>query len=301
MSMKQFSIKDLEHLSGVKAHTIRIWEQRYQVLEPQRTDTNIRYYAGSELKHLMNVATLVESGKRISKVAAMTREEVAQAAGNLNLADATAAGIAGQMKQSMLEYDERLFVELSDRYAAEHGFERLFTEVYLPFLEEVGLLWLSDAICPAQEHFLSQLIRQQLYARLAAMPMVANPKRVLVHYLPDQETHELSLLFLHYLAKARGDHSLFLGSSVPFSDLAQFAHHFPAVDFVTYCTVHPDADRVGGYVDQIKSHYGDSPHRFWLAGRPFTGLPPKAPFLQVFENGHGIISALHPGRPIGVS
>ncbi len=299
--MKQFSIKDLEHLSGVKAHTIRIWEQRYQVLEPQRTDTNIRYYAGSELKHLMNVATLVESGKRISKVAAMTREEVAQAAGSLNLADTSAAGIAGQMKQCMLEYDERLFVDLSDRYTAEHGFERLFTEVYLPFLDQVGLLWLSDAICPAQEHFLSQLIRQQLYARLAAMPMVANPKRVLVHYLPEQETHELSLLFLHYLAKARGDHSLFLGSSVPFGDLAQFANHFPSVDFVTYCTVHPDGDRVGPYVDQIKAHYSDSPHRFWLAGRPFTSVAPMPGFINVFQNGHAIIGALHPDQPIGVS
>jgi DNA-binding transcriptional MerR regulator len=299
--MKQFSIKDLEHLTGVKAHTIRIWEQRYQVLEPQRTDTNIRYYAGSELKHLINVATLVESGKRISKVAAMTREAVAQEAGNLNLADASAAGIAGQMKQSMLEYDERLFVDLSDRFAAEHGFERLFTEVYLPFLDQVGLLWLSDAICPAQEHFLSQLIRQQLYARLAAMPMVANPKRVLVHYLPEQETHELSLLFMHYLAKARGDHSLFLGSSVPFGDLAQFASHFPSVDFVTYCTVHPDGDRVRAYVDQIKANYGDSPHRFWLAGRPFADVVPEPSFLNVFQNGHTIIGALHPDQPIGIS
>lgn len=299
--MKQFSIKELEHLSGVKAHTIRIWEQRYQVLEPQRTDTNIRLYAGSELKHLLNVARLVESGKRISKVASLTRDEVADEAGQLNLADVSAEGIAGQMKQSMLEYDERLFTELSNRYANEHGFERLFTEVYLPFLEQVGMLWLSDAICPAQEHFLSQLIRQQLYGRLAAMPLVANPARVLVHYLPDLETHELSLLFLHYLAKARGDHSLFLGSSVPFADLTQFAQHFPSVDFVTYCTVHPDADRVEGYVDQIHAQFNHSDHRFWLAGRPFHGVNDHPPYLRTFANGHTIIAALHPNHPIGHS
>lgn len=299
--MRQFSIKELEHLSGVKAHTIRIWEQRYQVLEPMRTETNIRLYTGEELKHLINVSTLVANGKRISKVAAMSRDEVAEEAGRLQLADLSPASIAGQMKQSMIEYDEALFTDLSNRYADEHGFERLFTEVYLPFLDEVGLLWLSDAICPAQEHFLSQLIRQQLYGRLAAMPLVAKPNRVLVHYLPEGETHELSLLFLHYLAKARGDHSLFLGSSVPFADLAQFSGHFPSVDFVSYCTVHPDAQRIEAYMDQIHSTYGDSDHRFWLAGRPFHGIPDTVPHVRTFENGGGIIASLHPDHPIGLT
>ena len=299
--MRRFSIKDLEHLSGVKAHTIRIWEQRYQVLEPMRTDTNIRYYSGAELKHLMNVATLVGNGQRISKVADLSRAQVARVAGELNLADLSPESIAGQMKQSMLEYDEALFTTLSSRYAEEHGFERLFIQVYLPFLNEVGLLWLSDAICPAQEHFLSQLIRQQLYARLAAMPLVASPERVLVHFLPDGETHELSLLFLHYLAKARGNHSLFLGASVPFADLAQFADHFPSVDFVSYCTVHPDAQRIEGYMDQIHSQYGSTSHRFWLAGRPFSDISPASPNVRTFENGAEIIGALHPGKGIGLT
>jgi hypothetical protein len=248
---------------------------------------------------LINVSTLVEHGNRISKVAALTREQVAREAGKLNMADLSAEGIAGQMKHCMLEYDERLFVDLSERYTKEHGFERLFTEVYLPFLDQVGLLWLSDAICPAQEHFLSQLIRQQLYARLAAMPTVANPNRVLVHFLPEQETHELSLLFLHYLAKARGNHSLFLGANVPFADLAQFADHFPSVDFVTYCTVHPDGQRIAAYMDQITAHYTHSNHRFWLAGRPFAGATAQPSFVQIFANGHEIISALHPNQPIG--
>lgn len=299
--MRRFSIKDLEHLSGVKAHTIRIWEQRYQVLEPMRTDTNIRYYSGEELKHLMNVATLVSNGQRISKVAELSRAEVARVAGELNLTNLSPEGIAGQMKQSMLDYDEALFTALSSRYAEEHGFERLFTQVYLPFLEEVGLLWLSDAICPAQEHFLSQLIRQQLYARLAAMPLVASPERVLVHFLPEGETHELSLLFLHYLAKARADHSIFLGSSVPFADLGQFADHFPAVDFVSYCTVHPDAQHIEDYMDQIQTHYGKTSHRFWLAGRPFSGIAPATRNIQTFPNGAEIIGALHPGKGIGIT
>jgi DNA-binding transcriptional MerR regulator len=299
--MRQFSIKDLEHLSGVKAHTIRIWEQRYQVLEPQRTDTNIRFYTGDELKHLMNVATLVGNGKRISKIAALPREVVAQEAGKINLEDLSPESISGQMKQAMIEFDEAMFNGLSDRFVKEHGFERLFTEVYLPFLNQVGLLWLSDAICPAQEHFLSQLIRQQVFSRLSDIPLVNEPKRVVVYFLPEKETHELSLLFLHYLSRARGDRSFFLGSNVPFADLGQFAIQFPVVDFVSYCTVHPDSNEVSAYLEQVKHHYRDSDHRFWFIGRPFWGMQSDAPFLTICANGQEAIEALHPSSPLGLT
>lgn len=271
--MQQFSIKDLEHFSGVKAHTIRIWEQRYQLLVPKRTATNIRYYSGEDLKKLLNVAMLISNGHKISKIAQMTGRQIIDAVQRVQKEGGTHEAYLNMLKISMINYDEALFHNVTKAYTEAHGFQRTVQELYLPFLSQVGVLWLTDAICPANEHFISHLFRQQLYGRLDTLPesSAGQTDPLFVHYLPEQEIHDISLLFFHYLARVQGHRSIFLGASVPFEDLEAIAEQFPQVKFVAYCTTHPSTKEVGAYLNKIDRHFGGSSHHFYLGGRVFEG------------------------------
>jgi hypothetical protein len=271
---QQFSIKDLEHFSGVKSHTIRMWEQRYGLLEPKRTATNIRYYSGEDLKKLLNVAMLLSNGYKISKVAAMGPQALTDAVMRVQQEGGSHDAFLNMLKISMLNYDEALFRNVSRAYTEAHGFDRTVRELYLPFLSQVGILWLTDAICPAHEHFISHLLRQVIYARVDSLPVPEsqNDEPMLVHYLPELEIHDISLLFMHCLAVESGKRSIFLGASVPFEDLLDLAKQFPAIHFVSYCTTVPSTAGATEYVEKIQRHFADSPHTFHLGGKMFEGI-----------------------------
>ena len=277
---QEFSIKDLENLSGVKAHTIRAWEQRYQLLKPARSETNIRTYSGDDLKRLLNVSLLLERGRKISKVAAMSDMQLVQA-----ITDAPGAGEAGgelvaqqKLKVSMMSYDEQMFRDTIDDCIARLGFGATVVSVCLPFLADVGVLWLTNAICPANEHFMSNLLRQMLYAQIheADIPEAKEEDTVLVLYLPEREIHDISLLFVHQLCREHGRKSVLLGQSVPFDDLAGVAVQFPKVAFVTYCTTSPAEHQAQAYVDRIARTFSGSDVTFHLAGSVFSKVSPVA-------------------------
>ena len=276
--MKQeFSIKDLENLSGVKAHTIRAWEQRYALLNPTRSDTNIRTYSGDDLKRLLNVSLLLERGLKISKVAAMSEVELLDAinAKPLDFEETGELVAQQKLKVAMMTYDERLFRKTMDDCVARLGFEATVVSVCLPFLAEVGVLWLTNAICPANEHFMSNLLRQMLYAEIhqAEVPEDRD-EEVLVLYLPEREIHDISLLFVHQLCRYHGRRSVLLGQSVPFDDLPGVAAQFPKVAFVTYCTTSPAEHQVQAYIDRIVRTFGGSDVKFHLAGSVFRNAQP---------------------------
>jgi len=275
--MQQFSIRDLEHFSGIKAHTIRMWEQRYQLLEPNRTDTNIRYYTGEHLKFLLNVGMLLESGMRISKVAAMSPDEIAQAVAAIQQEASTDESIFNALKVSMLNYDEALFRKVSEAAVAQRGFNRTVQEIYLPFLGQMGMLWLTNAICPAQEHFISHLLREQLMSVAHATPPPASADApIWVLYLPEREVHDLSLLYFHVLAREAGVRSIFLGANVPFEDLEALGRQFPALRFVTYCTTFPAPGDAPLYVERLSLAFAGTDHRCFLGGRVFAGVASTA-------------------------
>lgn len=275
---QEFSIKDLENLSGVKAHTIRAWEQRYQLLNPSRSDTNIRTYSGEDLKRLLNVSLLLERGMRISKVAAMSNAQlvtsITDAPKGVVIADELVA--QQKLKVSMMSYDEHLFRETMDECIERIGFGATVVSVCLPFLADVGVLWLTNAICPANEHFMSNLLRQMLYAQIhkAQIPEVSDDDKVLILYLPEREIHDISLLFLHQLCREHGRKSVLLGQSVPFEDLPGVATQFPKVSFVTYCTTAPADHQAQAYVDRILRTFGDRDVTFHLAGGVFKNVEP---------------------------
>lgn len=218
--MAIYSIKDLEKLSDIKAHTIRVWEQRYDIIQPKRTPTNIRYYNDNDLKRLLNIALLNKNGYKISKIAKMTKKEIAEKVSSLSEVNFENDTQLDALTISMIEMDEFKFDKIISTNIDQLGFERTMLEIINPFLEKLSLLWLTGSINPAQEHFISCLIRQKIIVAIDKEPFVhdRNAKKFLL-FLPEGSEDELSLLFLHYIMKSRGFKVIYLGQNIPFQDI----------------------------------------------------------------------------------
>lgn len=217
--MNYYTIKDLETLSGIKAHTIRIWEKRYGLLVPHRTTTNIRYYSDEELKRLLNVSALVKNGFKISKVSGYDDNRLHDEVLNLSRQVTGMENIIDQLVIHMVNFDDEQFEVLLDRQISEHGFEQVVLETVFPLFEKIGIFWQIGSIFPAQEHFVSNLLRQRLITEAAAYRNYQADKTVLF-FLPENEMHELGLLFYNYLALKYGYKTIYLGQNVPFEDLS---------------------------------------------------------------------------------
>lgn len=215
--MGKYSIKSLEEITGIKAHTIRIWEKRYSIVTPQRTDTNIRFYTDSDLKKLLSVSTLNDYGVKISHIALMDDSQISEQI--LKISDSTNgdSAILDTLKLAMVEYNEELFNKLFEEQLKKRGLEKTITEIIYPFFEKVGLLWISGTINPAQEHFVSCYLRQKLCKIIDETPNQKLKKTLL--YLFEGEWHELGLLFYTALLKLKGHHVIYLGQSVPAADV----------------------------------------------------------------------------------
>ena len=200
--MAVYSIRDLEKLSGIKAHTIRIWEQRYGIIEPQRTKTNIRYYEDDDLKFLLNIALLNKNGIKISKIAKMSKGEVAEKVAAISEINFEYGTQLDALTISMIEMDEFKFDRIVSTNIQQLGFERTMLEIIYPFLDKLSLLWLTGSINPVQENFMSYLIRQKIIVAIDNEPLPSNKSsNKFMVYLPEGERQELSLLFMHYLLK----------------------------------------------------------------------------------------------------
>jgi len=231
--MAIYSIKDIEKLSGIKAHTIRMWEQRYGIVEPKRTETNIRYYSDNDLKKMLNVALLNKNGIKISKIAKMTAEAIGEKVAAISEINYEYGTQLDALTLSMIEMDEVKFDRIVSANVRQMGFEQTMIEVLYPFLEKISLLWLTGSISPVQENYIGYLIRQQIVVAINELPLRSSDlgtKKFLV-YLPEGEKQELSLLFMHYLVKSRGHQVIYIGHDISILDLNDVsAVHQP--DFV---------------------------------------------------------------------
>lgn len=217
--MDAFTIKDLENLSGIKAHTIRIWEQRYTFLSPQRTTTNIRYYNNQELKTLLNVALLNKYGFKISHIDKMAPTEMREKILSLSQVQAQQERIINDLIQFMIDLDIENFEETLDNFIMARGIEKSITHIIFPFLEKIGILWITNHINPAQEHLVTNIIRQKLIVGIESTGSHFQSNSTVLLFLPEGEHHELGLLFIYYLLKSRGVKVLYLGANVPIKDL----------------------------------------------------------------------------------
>lgn len=230
--MAVYSIKDLEKLSGIKAHTIRIWEQRYGIINPKRTPTNIRYYQDEDLKFLLNIALLNKNGLKISHIARMTKEEVAEQVAAISEINFEYGTQLDALTISMIEMDEYKFDRIISTNIDQIGFERTMLEVIHPFLDKLSVLWLTGSINPVQENFISYLIRQKIIVAIDKLPLSQSSDRPkFMIYLPEGERQELSLLFMHYLLKSRKYQVIYIGQEMSLYDLKDaYAIHHP--DFI---------------------------------------------------------------------
>lgn len=219
-NLKTYSIKDLEKLSGIKAHTLRIWEQRYGVLKPQRTESNIRYYSNEDLKKLLNINILNNSGIKISKIVKLSDKEIAQKVLELSQINTDINAQIDSLMLAMIEMDELRFEQVITSSIVQIGFENTIAKIVFPFLKKIGVMWQTGAVNPAQEHFMSHLIRQKIIVAIDRLPYPTSKTAPrYMFFLPDGELHELSLLLYCYMAKARGAHTIYLGQSVPLDDI----------------------------------------------------------------------------------
>lgn len=219
MGMNAFTIKDLENLSGIKAHTIRIWEQRYTFLKPSRTDTNIRYYSNDELKKVLNIALLNKYGFKISHIDKMNAQEMRDKIITLNQAEAQQERLINEMLQCMIDLDMDRFESVLDQFIAAKGIDKAIHYLVFPFLDKIGILWLTNNIHPAQEHLVTNIIRQKLIVGIESVVSHLSPDKKVILFLPEGEHHELGLLYIYYLLKSRGVQVIYLGANVPLSDL----------------------------------------------------------------------------------
>ncbi|TXK44456.1 MerR family transcriptional regulator [Pontibacter qinzhouensis] len=257
--MALYSIKELEQLSGIKAHTIRIWEQRYQILAPSRTDTNIRFYDDEDLKWLLNISLLNEKGTKISKIAKMTKEEVAQMVQHLCEQSSEFDHHINGLITAMLDLDEALFDKVLSTATLQLGFQNMMQDVVYPFLKKIGILWQTGNISPAHEHFISNLIRQKILVAIDGQVVRrrdGHPTYML--FLPEGEMHEIALLYMNYLLRTLQIYTLYLGQSLPFEDLKLCYKSFKADYICTVLTSTPERSEVQAYIDTLSATFPEA-------------------------------------------
>ena len=263
-----FSIKDLENITGVKAHTIRIWEKRYDLLSPERSETNIRYYSNKNLQKLLNIVLLNNNNYKISKISEMKDDEISFMARELVFDRAINEEAINSLKLAMFQFDKTLFNNIYNRLLLKKTFKEIFKEIFIPFLEHVGLLWQTETILPAHEHFVSNLISQKIQVNteeLKYTTIISDTTYVL--FLPENEIHELGLLYLNYELVLRGYKTIYLGQSLPIDNLNYFLGIVKNVCFITSMTIKPYDDKITDYFNELDTILNKSNHSLIAIGK----------------------------------
>ena len=288
---KSFSIRDLENLSGIKAHTIRIWEKRYNLLSPERTSTNIRTYSLASLQKLLNVTLLYNNGYKISKIAKIPEEEIPQVVRELVAKNSTKSHALNAFKLSMINFDLAMFQRTYNNLLVDRSFRDIFWEVFIPLLNELGLLWQTDTISPAHEHFITNLIKQKIYTSTEKIQTIEPSKKdkVFVLFLPENEIHEIGLLFINYEIILRGYKTVYLGQTMPLENLVDLKKYYTNLHFLSYFTVVPTKDRMEQYIKDFNEVVNfDGKSHLWVLGRQTQyvkteQLPPQIKTFQSVE------------------
>ena len=237
----KYFIKDIENITGIKAYTLRIWEQRYGMLVPKRTETNIRYYEEDDLKYMMNIAILNVHGIKISHIAQMDRDEVQRKTLSISENNTGQQAQIATLTSAMFDFDEREFIKTLSINILQLGMEQTTTQIIFPFLQHLGVMWLSGTIHIAHEHFITNLIKQRIFVAIDQLNIIpnANAKKFLL-FLPNGENHELSLLLASYLLRANGKNVIYLGTSTPLEDLNKI-HKLHNPDYVFCALTNPNS------------------------------------------------------------
>lgn len=273
--MNAFTIKDLENLTGIKAHTIRIWEQRYTFLRPQRTDTNIRYYNNEELKKILNISLLNKYGFKISHIDKMSEDDMKQKILGINNIQAQQERVVNALIQAMVDMNLESFEAFIEDHIKVKGIEKTIHQIIFPFMERIGVLWITDHINPAQEHLVSNIIRQKLIVGTEAVSPLFQLKKSGLLFLPEGEYHELGLLFVQYLLKSRGIKVFYLGANVPLEDV-EYVVKYKQPDFIyTHLTSVSSVFNFEKFIQQSLKRFNTTP--LIISGRLAANYEKKIP------------------------
>lgn len=256
--MAGYTIKELENLSGIKAHTLRIWEQRFNFLKPNRTDTKIRRYSDEELKLVLNIALLTRHGYKISQISQMGKAELWEAILSLENAEAQQERIISELIQHMVDMDIDAMEQVLDTFILSRGVEKTILQVIFPFLEKVGIMWCTSRIVPAQEHLVSNLVRQKLIVGIDTIHSIRRKNKSVILFLPEGEYHEIGLLFISFLLKSRGVQIIYIGADISMSDVA-FVAETKKPDFL-YCHLSSGKKfKMDKFLNSIYQHFSSQP------------------------------------------
>lgn len=261
--MITYSVAQVEALTGIKAHTLRIWERRYDFLKPLRTPTNIRYYTDAQLKKLINFGILVRNGYRVSKLEKMNDDQIFEAVTTI-LADPDSEDrdeIKG-LTLAMLEMNEEEFDNIFERQVIRKGFLRTITEMIYPFLQYVGVLWNTNKAMIAQEHFVSNLIRQKIITAIERLSIPSKSSPAVVFFLLEGEDHEIGLLLANFIAKERGWRTYYLGHGVPLVNIQKVVDLVEPQMLMSMFVV-PKPQKMDSFIDAV---IGDALIPFVISG-----------------------------------
>lgn len=292
-----FSIKDLENLSGIKAHTIRIWEKRYNLLCPKRTDTNIRFYSLKSLQKLLNITLLYNNGYKISKIAKIPEEELPLMVREIVSENSIKNKSINAFKLAMINFDQSLFLNTYNSLLGDRSFREIFYDIFLPLLNELGLLWQTETISPAHEHFVTALVKQKILLNIEklqlAEPTKTDPTFVL--FLPDNEIHEIGLLYLNYEIVLRGYRAIYLGPTIPLESLTDIQRYYDNLTYLSYFTVSPPTEGIRKYLEDFQKIVNrDRNSKLWILGQQVKDSvsPEEFPGVKAFHSIEEVIEEL---------
>ncbi len=284
--MNNFSIKDIENLSGIKAHTLRIWEQRYQLFTPKRRESKHRYYDNEDLKHILRISRLYHNGMKISKIAKIRPEELGSIEQKqLQTGRDSANDLIHRLIEASLDFNEDGFEQCFEQSVSQMGVEATFLQVIYPFLEKIGLLWLTDHAIPAQEHFASNLIKRKLIVHIEQLSKPIQHGPVTVLFTPEGEQHEIPLLLTHYLMKKAGKRCVYLGIDLPLKDLHTYVHQKQPSILYFHAISHLYEVAIDDLLQDLCTQYPEQ--SIVMAGpltRDITKLPANAILLKSLDS-----------------
>lgn len=272
--MDQFSISQLSQFSGIKPHTIRIWEKRYNALKPNRSEGNTRYYDGSQLRRLLNIVGLSETGIKISKLCSLSDEELFK----MRVDYESDAGLnndyqyfINQLIAAGIGYDENNFEKTFSHCLLRFGLQKTYIEIIHPLLNRIGLMWSVNNIPPSQEHYISNLLKQKMFTAIDSMPPVKNEEENWLLFLPEDEFHELGLLFSNYFLRSRGKNVIYLGSNVPLSSVKHTLEELEIDNLMLFMVHHDLPERIDAYLKELLDLAGE--RQIFIAG---GGVDPES-------------------------
>lgn len=293
--MADYSIKDLERISGVKAHTIRIWEKRYGIVEPRRTDSNIRYYCDTDVKKLMNVSILLHHGYKISKLACLDPQELSKKVLEVSMISSGQYSQIDNLVVAMIEMDESKFEKILNMSIMKEGFENTVFNVLYPFFERIGVLWQAGSIKPAHEHFISNLVKQKIYVAIDSIQVPAgNEAKKFLLFLPEWELHDLGLLVYDYLIKSHGFKVIYLGQNVPEDDVYSVSEFLLPDFFLAAFSNAVDKEKLEAYILRLAARYPGK--KIYITGHQTVSLTCELPSnITIINSAQQFSSEIIPG------